>query len=188
MPSCNVCTLDDVITWKHFPRYWPFVRWIHQWPVNSLHKGPGRGTLMFPLIYAWINGWVNNPKAGDLRRHRAPYDVIVMTFNQFFQFSGWPAQTFCLNAFRNGDIHCCDVIVGAKASQITSLTIVCSTVYSGEDQRKHQSSASLAFAVNSPATGELPAQRANNAENVSITRRHHVFGVHIATKSTGWLV
>ena len=33
---------------------------------------------MFPLICAWINGWVNNRVAGDLRRHRAHYDVIVM--------------------------------------------------------------------------------------------------------------
>ena len=38
-----------------------------------------------------------------------------------------------------------DVITGAMASQITSLTIVYSTVYSDADQRKHQSSASLAF-------------------------------------------
>ena len=30
---------DDVIKWKHFPRYWPFVRGIHRWPVNSRHKG-----------------------------------------------------------------------------------------------------------------------------------------------------
>ena len=42
-------------------------------------------------------------------------------------------------------IHNGDVIMGAMASQNTSLTIVYSTVYSGEDQRKHQSSASLAF-------------------------------------------
>ena len=41
--------------------------------------------------------------------------------------------------------HYYDVIMGAMASQITSLTIVYSTVYSGVDQRKHQSSASLAF-------------------------------------------
>ena len=34
--------------------------------------------LMFSLIYAWVNGWVNNGDAGDLRRHRAHYDVIVM--------------------------------------------------------------------------------------------------------------
>ena len=41
--------------------------------------------------------------------------------------------------------HYSDVIIGAMASQITSLTIVYSTVYSASDQRKHQSSASLAF-------------------------------------------
>ena len=41
--------------------------------------------------------------------------------------------------------HYNDVIMGAMASQITSLTIVYSTVYSSLDQRKHQSSASLAF-------------------------------------------
>ena len=47
-------------------------------PVNSPHKGQWRGTLMFSLIYAWINDWVNNREAGDLRRHRGHYDVIVM--------------------------------------------------------------------------------------------------------------
>ena len=69
---------DDVIKWKHFPRYWPFVRGIHRSPVNSTHKGQWRGVLMFSLICACINGWVNNRKAGDLRRNRAHYDVIVM--------------------------------------------------------------------------------------------------------------
>ena len=50
---------DDVIKWKPFPRYWPFVRRIHRSPVNSPHKGQWRGALMFCLICAWINGWVN---------------------------------------------------------------------------------------------------------------------------------
>ena len=54
------------------------------------------------------------------------------------------------------------------ASQITSLTVVYSIDYSGADQRKHQSSASLAFVWEFTGTGEFPAQRANNAENVSI--------------------
>ena len=69
---------DDVIKWKHFPRNWPFVRRIHRWPVNSPHKGQWRGALMFSLICAWINGWVNNGEAGGLRRHRAQYDVTVI--------------------------------------------------------------------------------------------------------------
>ena len=41
-------------------------------------KRPVTRSLMFYLIWAWINGWVNNRKAGDLRGHRAHYDVIVM--------------------------------------------------------------------------------------------------------------
>ena len=125
---------DDVIKWKHFPRYWPFVWGIH-WPplrspsdvtlmevsqhaldslyirsiwllyivmffvnliwylylfwlnkhclslslsLNSAHKGQRRGALMFSLICAWINAWVNNSKAGDLRRDIAHYDVTIM--------------------------------------------------------------------------------------------------------------
>ena len=42
------------------------------------HKGQWRGALMFSLISTWINGWVNNREAGDLRRHHAHYDVIVI--------------------------------------------------------------------------------------------------------------
>ena len=68
----------DAIKWKHFPRYWPFVRGIHWSPVNSPHKGQLRGALMFPLICARINVWANSREAGDLRRHRAYYDVTVM--------------------------------------------------------------------------------------------------------------
>ena len=60
------------------------------------------------------------------------------------------------------------------ASQITSLTIVHSTVYSGADHRKHPCSASLAFSEGSlPVTGEFLPQKASNAENVSIWRRHY---------------
>ena len=69
---------DDVIKWKHFPRYWPFVRGIHRDRWIPQHKGQWRGALMFSLICARINGWVNNGEAGDLRRHRAHCDVIVM--------------------------------------------------------------------------------------------------------------
>ena len=82
-----------------------------------------------------------------------------------------------------------DVIMGAIASQITSLTIVYSIVYSDADQRKHQSSASLAFVwgihrgpVNSPL--KWPVTRKmfpfddvimSYAKNVSIWWRHHGF-------------
>ena len=73
---------DDVIKWKHFPRNWPFVRGSHPSPVNSPHKGQWRGALMFTLICARINGWVNTREAGDSRRYRPHYDVIVMVMHQ----------------------------------------------------------------------------------------------------------
>ena len=49
----------------------------------AIVKGQWRGALMFSLIGVWINGWVNNGEAGDLRRYRAHYDVIVMRLIQF---------------------------------------------------------------------------------------------------------
>ena len=71
-------------------------------------------------------------------------------------------------------IHYNDVIMSAMASQITSLAIVYSTVYS-----RHRSKQTSKLRVtglcmgNSPVTGEFPAQMASNAENVSIWWRHH---------------
>ena len=62
---------DNVIKWKYFPRYWPYVRGIPRSPVNSPHKGQWRGALMFSLICAGTNDWVNNRGASDLRRYRA---------------------------------------------------------------------------------------------------------------------
>ena len=68
----------DIIQWKYFLHYWPFVRGIHQWTVNSPHKGQRCGSLMFFFINARTNDWVNNRNTGDLRCHRANYDVTVM--------------------------------------------------------------------------------------------------------------
>ena len=42
---------DDVIKWKHFPRYWSFVWGIHRSPANSPHKGLWHGALMFSLNF-----------------------------------------------------------------------------------------------------------------------------------------
>ena len=64
--------------------------------------------------------------------------------------------------------------MGPTASQITILTIIYSIVYSGTDQTKHPSSASL-------KTSEFPAQKASNAEHVSIWWRHHVAAAGLAT-------
>ena len=64
------------------------MRGIHLSPVNSPHKGQWRGALMFTLICAWTNGLVNNRDAGDLRRHRAHYDITVMPRNVHAVFLG----------------------------------------------------------------------------------------------------
>ena len=69
---------DDVIKSKHFPRHWPFVRGVHRSPVDSPHRGQWRGALTFSLTCASTNGWANNRDTGNLRRHRAHYDVTVM--------------------------------------------------------------------------------------------------------------
>ena len=71
--------ISNCIKWKHFLWYWPFVRGIHRSPGNSPRKGQWRGALIFSLICAWIYGWVKNREAGDLRRHRAHYTVIVIS-------------------------------------------------------------------------------------------------------------
>ena len=77
--QCDSVWHDDVIKWKHFLRYWRFVRRIHRSPVKSSHKGQWCGALMFSLICTRINGWVNNGEAGDLRRQaNGPYREIVV--------------------------------------------------------------------------------------------------------------
>ena len=74
--------------------------------------------------------------------------------------------------------------MSAMASQNTSLTIVYATVYPGADQRKHQSSTTLAFVGNSLETGEFHAQRASNAGKVSIWLCHHVM---VKSKPVSWI-
>ena len=85
---------DLPLQWRHNGRDSVSTWWRHQMetfsallaicagispvPVKSPHKCHWRGALMFSLICVWINGWVNNREAGDLRRYRAHYDVIVM--------------------------------------------------------------------------------------------------------------
>ena len=73
---CAILMHDDVIKWKHFPRYWPFVQRIHRSPVNSPHKGQGRGALIFSfdllmnkrLSKRW-RGWWFQTQSRPLWRH-----------------------------------------------------------------------------------------------------------------------
>ena len=69
---------DDVIKWKHFPLYWPFVWGIHRSRWIPRTKASDAELSCFSLICARINYWVNNREARDLRCHRGHYDVNVM--------------------------------------------------------------------------------------------------------------
>ena len=71
-------------------------------------------------------------------------------------------------------LHYNDVIMSTMASQITSLMIVYSAVYSGGDQRKRQISASLTFVWGIHRSPVNSTQKASDAENTSIWWRHHV--------------
>ena len=65
---------DDVIKWKRFPHYWCFVRGIHRWPVDSLHKGHWRGAL----IRAWTRQTIETPVI---------WDAIALTVMEKFIWS-----------------------------------------------------------------------------------------------------
>ena len=151
---------DDVIKWKHFlPRYWPFVRGIHQSPVDYHQKGQWCRALMF-FFYVHLNK--------RLSKQSRCWWFETSWHSSWRHYSGLnrhAENTYFSNALIISDgsvttdicIHYGDVIMGEIASQVTSLTIVYSTFYSDADQRKHQSSASLAFVcgihrgpVNSP--------------------------------------
>ena len=80
----RICPLVKFSSWRRHQNGNIFHVTVHlcgeftgdRWIPRS--KGQWRRALMFSLICARINSWVNNREAGDLRRHRAHYDVIVM--------------------------------------------------------------------------------------------------------------
>ena len=85
-------------------------------------------------------------------------------------------NSFYLLLLQTPPLHYSDVIMGAMASQITSPTIVYSSVYSGVDKKNPKTSklrVTDLWAGNSSVTGEFPTQMASDAGNVSMWWRHH---------------
>ena len=143
--------------------------------TGSLTKDQWRWTFMFSLLVAWMSCWTSNRVAAGFETPWRSYDVATNTplcgsINSLWSSDAiwrhWSGQVWLssgdglvpslVRSIDNHPItisqempmsstHYNDVIMTTMASQITSLAVVYSTVYSDADQRKHQSSASLAF-------------------------------------------
>ena len=129
-------------------RYWPCVRGIHRSPVNFPHEGQWRGALMFSLICARINGWVNNREASDLRRHCAHYDVIVMCKLT----TDWTYD------------HCNYVTLKLCSLRLPAIRLFVPQLMRTLIKATLKYTLLARFQGNSPVTGEFPTQRSSNAE------------------------
>ena len=119
------------------------------------HKGQWRGALLFSLIGAWINGWVNNRKAGDLRRHHAHYNVIVMAHNVTTAVQG---QKLC--ATSQGRHHESD-----KLSNHRRVDCLFNSLFRRRAKKTWKIRVTGLCEGNPPVAGEFPSQRTSNAEN-----------------------
>ena len=129
---------------------------------------------------------ISFPTAFLITSHLLKSKIIVCPILSVFT---WPVPSFLVFCCWHGSVEICwhdnwalqfgihynDVILSAMTSQITSLKIVYSTVCSDADQRNIKAPRHWLCDGNSPVTGEFPAQKATNAENVSIWWRHHAF-------------
>ena len=178
---------DDVTKWKHLPGHWPFVPHDCLPVYSTIHSGADQRKHQSSASLAFVRGIhrspVNSPHKGPMTRKIFPLDDVIMVLVdpldafahirqvcvtdigtiirlpqcQWSDSEGYEWTETVTNHCKTNHIHYDEVIMGTMASQITSLPIVYSTVYSGTDERKYQSSASLAFVwgiyrgpVNSP--------------------------------------
>ena len=72
MPALFIVTIEHIPNKDHIP-----LQWRHN-DHDGVSNHQPHDCFAVSLICTWINGWVNNRETGDLKRHRAHYDVIVM--------------------------------------------------------------------------------------------------------------
>ena len=119
---------------------------------------------------------LQHPSVNKIIRVKSDFPTSSVKHAALLQYSTCSDRYVRIGA-KSSCLHYSDAIMTTMASQITSITIVYSTVYSGVDQIKHQIKHFRVTGLcegNSPVTGDFPAQRAGNAENVSILWRHHI--------------
>ena len=172
--------------WKHFPRYWPFVRGIIRSPANSPHKGQSRRALMFSLIFARTNGWVSYRDTGDMRRNRPQYDVTVLSSttctNMWFWYVNCTLNNGAADDLQNKFVLF-DKLLLLNTLYFDSEWHVCFIIFIQAQIKenikapRHRplwgNSPAWGGGGDSPGTSEFPAQMASNAENVFIWWRHH---------------
>ena len=117
LSSCKSHEHDYVIKWKHFPCYWLFLWGIHQWIPSQ--KAIDVELWCFLWSAPWINSRVNNREAGDLRCHRADYDVIVMNMMRlqhkcFHNKIAWFVAAYDQNKFQKQNMEILEKWVGLK--------------------------------------------------------------------------
>ena len=138
---------------------------------------PQHMDILYYIYY--LKGWKLR-RAMPLMVQLQVWQLQWTVFTQPFRYDMASCQTEMAalhNSHKVNETHYCDVIMGVMASQVTGPTTVYSTVYSGADHKKTSNLRVTGLcAGNSPVTGEFPAQRASNAENVSIWWRHHANG------------
>ena len=162
------------MTWGRCSHYWSFMRGFHRSPVDSSHQGPATSSFdVFFGVHVHRNKWLNEQwSCRCLRRHdvlvtqhvknhtSAPSlfvkKVILTTVSAWSDDHTLYVPRSLLMPLPVFLCHYIDVIMTTMASQITSLTVVSSIVYSDADQRKHQSSASLAFVWRIPRDRWIP--------------------------------
>ena len=156
------------------------MRGIHRSLVNSPHKGQWRGALAIFVICAWIDGWVNSREAGDLRHHRAHYDVNVMvTYTSVQKYGmlcqGWHlrSQTYPHTHVIHQKFHYNDVSMTAMAFQITVYRLFNQPFLQEQIKENTKAPCHWLCVGNPSVSGGFPLQRASNAANVSFWWRHH---------------
>ena len=112
---------DDVIKWKHFPRYWSFVRGVHWSPVNSPHRGQWRGALVFSLVSAWVSDWVDGREAGVFWDAVAPIMTSLL-------WCRWPSPHSALVGARPSNCapkpNCERELWGAICARLVSIFVL----------------------------------------------------------------
>ena len=195
-------THDGAMTWKRFPHYWPFVRRIHRSSVvfggfpsqRTSNAEMWWGSLLLPRLNHSRNSRVAKSKVIPstllLLQTWRPYAISkcgnfmtqhprytrILPHGYMRRFTDKTGDCWVLHLSScSTTLYIChynDFIMNAMASRITGVSSVCSTVCSGADQRKHQSSASLTF------EGGIHRWPVNSPHKWPVTRKIFPFMTH----------